>query len=150
MIQRKQTIFLLLSFIILIICLCMPIGLISSNGMTPASEMTNLWIVSANGIKDFKVWPLFAILLVTLPLHLFTIMDYKNRKRQMTFCILIILLIILWSLAYLLLCQFMLGGQEFHIKVMSFLPCISFILIILARRAIKADEALVRAADRIR
>ena len=106
--------------------------------MTPASEMTNLWIVSANGMKDFKVW------------HLFTIMDYKNRKRQITFCILIILLIILWSLAYLLLCQFMLEGQEFHIKVTSFLPCISFILIILARRAIKADEALVRAADRIR
>lgn len=118
--------------------------------MTPASEMTNLWIVSANGMKDFKVWPLFAILLVTLPLHLFTIMDYKNRKRQITFCILIILLIILWSLAYLLLCQFMLGGQEIHIKVTSFLPCISFILIILARQAIKADEALVRAADRIR
>ena len=76
--------------------------------MTPSSEMTNLWIVSANGMKDFKVWPLFAILLVTLPLHLFTIMDYKNRKRQITFCILIILLIILWSLAYLLLCQYML------------------------------------------
>ncbi|RKW51766.1 DUF4293 domain-containing protein [Prevotella nigrescens] len=150
MIQRKQTIFLFLSFVILIICLCMPIGSIAANGMLPANKMTNLWIVSANGVKDFKVWPLFAILLATLPLHLFTIIDYKKRKRQAAFCVFIILLIVLWFLAYLLISQIILGDLEYHIDFTSFLPCISIVLLILARRAIKADEALVRAADRIR
>lgn len=150
MIQRKQTIFLFLSFVILIICLCMPIGSIDANGMLPANKMTNLWIVSANGVKDFKVCPLFAILLATLPLHLFTIIDYKKRKRQAAFCVFIILLIVLWFLAYLLISQIILGDLEYHINFTSFLPCISIVLLILARRAIKADEALVRAADRIR
>ena len=118
--------------------------------MLPANKMTNLWIVSANGVKDFKVWPLFAILLATLPLHLFTIIDYKKRKRQAAFCVFIILLIVLWFLAYLLISQIILGDLEYHIDFTSFLPCISIVLLILARRAIKADEALVRAADRIR
>jgi len=97
MIQRKQTIFLFFSFVILIICLCMPIGSIDANGMLPANKMTNLWIVSANGVKDFKVWPLFAILLATLPLHLFTIIDYKKRKRQ---AVLILLRFYLVSLLF--------------------------------------------------
>ena len=51
MIQRKQTIFLFLSFILLAICLCMPIGLLEPSGMGISSKMTNLWIVDGNGAK---------------------------------------------------------------------------------------------------
>ena len=150
MIQRKQTIFLFLSFILLAICLCMPIGLLEPNGMGISSKMTNLWIVDGNGVKDFKVWPLFATLLITLPLHLFVIFDYKNRKRQIRFCSITILLVIAWHLAYLLISQFMIGELKLHFEYGACLPFVSLILLILARNAIKSDEALVRAADRIR
>ncbi len=129
MIQRKQTIFLFLSFILLAICLCMPIGLLEPSGMGISSKMTNLWIVDGNGVKDFKVWPLFATLLITLPLHLFVIFDYKNS---------------------LLISQFMMGELKLHLEYGACLPFVSLILLILARNAIKSDEALVRAADRIR
>ena len=150
MIQRKQTIFLFLSFILLAICLCMPIGLLEPSGMGISSKMTNLWIVDGNGVKDFKVWPLFATLLITLPLHLFVIFDYKNRKRQIRFCSITILLVIAWHLAYLLISQFMMGELNLHFEYGACLPFVSLILLILARNAIKSDEALVRAADRIR
>lgn len=150
MIQRKQTIFLFLSFILLAICLCMPIGLLEPNGMGISSKMTNLWIVDGNGVKDFKVWPLFATLLITLPLHLFVIFDYKNRKRQILFCSITIFLVIAWHLAYLLISQFMMGELKLHFEYGACLPFVSLILLILARNAIKSDEALVRAADRIR
>lgn len=150
MIQRKQTIFLFLSFIVLAICLCMPIGLLEPSGMRISSKMTNLWIVDGNGVKDFKVWPLFATLLITLPLHLFVIFDYKNRKRQILFCSITIFLVIAWHLAYLLISQFMMGELKLHFEYGACLPFVSLILLILARNAIKSDEALVRAADRIR
>ncbi len=41
-------------------------------------------------------------------------------------------------------------GFTFHIEFAACLPLIAFILLWLARHAILADEALVRAADRIR
>lgn len=150
MIQRKQTIFLLISFIVLIICLCLPIGILEPSSMAAPSKMTNLWIIDANGAKDFKVWPLFAILLVTLPLHLFIIFDYKNRKRQIRFCSVTIFLILAWHFAILFISKFMLGDLGFHFEYASFLPIGSLILLIFARKSIQADEALVRAADRIR
>ena len=39
---------------------------------------------------------------------------------------------------------------DFKIGFVSVLPLVSMILIFMARKAIKADEALIRAADRIR
>ncbi|MES5005672.1 DUF4293 domain-containing protein [Prevotella disiens] len=150
MIQRKQTIFLFLSFIIILLCLCFPIGWLESKGMGTPSNMTNLWIEGANEAKDFKVWPLFAILLLSLPCHLFTIFDYKNRKRQIKSCGFYMLLNIIWYGAYIVMTQIMLKDVTFHFSYAACLPLVSLILLFLSRQAIKADEALVRAADRIR
>ena len=97
MIQRKQTVFLFLALLTTIACLCLPVGSFEPKGMGAESMLMNLWISDANGGKDFNVWALFAILLVTCPINL-----------------------------------------------------VAFILLWLARHSILADEALVRAADRIR
>ena len=150
MIQRKQTVFLFLSLIATLICLSMPIALFEPQGMGGENRMLNLWVIDSSGTKDFSVWPLFAILLSTVPLQLFAIFDYHHRKRQITTCSIDLILIIVWYIAYGVLSKTLSSGMIYHAQLASFLPLLTLILIFLARRGIKADEALVRAADRIR
>lgn len=150
MIQRKQTVFLFLALLTTIACLCLPVGSFEPKGMGAESMLMNLWISDANGGKDFNVWALFAILLVTCPISLFAIFDYHNRKRQARFCTFSMLMIIGWYVVYGVFSQVLMTGFDFHIKFAAYLPLVAFILLWLARHSILADEALVRAADRIR
>ena len=150
MIQRKQTIFLFLALIVTLACLCLPIGSFEPQGMGADNQLMNLWLTDANGGRNFNVWALFAILLVTCPIDLFAIFDYHNRKRQARFYLFSMLMIIGWYVVYGVFSQVLMTGFTFHIEFAACLPLIAFILLWLARHAILSDEALVRAADRIR
>lgn len=153
MIQRKQTIFLFVAIILTVVCLCMPIGNLKTINTLGSDESViyNLWITNSSGIYDFKVWPLFAILLITCPISIIAIFTYHNRITQSRFCMFNILLTLGWYVVYAMIA---LNQQENGSKLqMSFsvvLPLISIILYFMARKAILADEALVRSADRIR
>ena len=150
MIQRKQTVFLFLALLATIACLCLPIGSFEPQGMGTENQLMNLWINEANGGRNFSVWALFAILLVTCPINTFAIFDYHNRKRQARFCMFSMLMIIGWYIVYGVFSQVLMPGFTFHVGFAACLPLIAFILLWLARHSILADEALVRAADRIR
>lgn len=105
----------------------------------------------SDGSHDYSVWVLFAILLITCPIALIAIFMYHNRIVQSRFCLFNILLIIGWYAVYAV---FTLNLKEtvgeYNISFSSILPMISLILYFMARKAIISDEALVRAADRIR
>lgn len=152
MIQRKQTIFLLVSLILTVICLCLPVGTFSgTHPLGTEADMYNLWIVLPAGSHDYSVWVLFAILLITCPITLVGIFSYHNRIVQSRYCMFNMLLILGWYVVYGVLAVGMtdyLG--DFNISFAAVLPLICLILYFMARRAILADEALVRASDRIR
>ncbi len=150
MIQRKQTVSLFLALLATIACLCLPVGSFEPQGMGTENQLMNLWINEANGGRNFSVWALFAILLVTCPINTFAIFDYHNRKRQARFCMFSMLMIIGWYIVYGVFSQVLMPGFMFHVGFAACLPLIAFILLWLARHSILADEALVRAADRIR
>jgi len=150
MIQRKQTVFLFLALLATIACLCLPVGSFEPQGMGTENQLMNLWINETNGGRNFSVWALFAILLVTCPINTFAIFDYRNRKRQARFCMFSMLMIIGWYIVYGVFSQVLMPGFTFHVGFAACLPLIAFILLWLARHSILADEALVRAADRIR
>ena len=150
MIQRKQTVFLFLALLATIACLCLPVGSFEPQGMGTENQLMNLWINETNGGRNFSVWALFAILLVTCPINTFAIFDYHNRKRQARFCMFSMLVIIGWYIVYGVFSQVLMPGFTFHVGFAACLPLIAFILLWLARHSILADEALVRAADRIR
>ena len=61
MLQRKQTVFLLLALILTVVCLCLPVGLFTPENMQPTSLMVNLWVNMPDGAHDYSVWPLFAV-----------------------------------------------------------------------------------------
>ncbi len=152
MIQRKQTVFLLLAVIITVVCLCLPLcGFSSGQGIFGESVMYNLWIVSPDGSHDLSVWALFAILLVTCPVALFAVFSFHNRVLQWRMCVFNMLLILGWYIVFACFVLSMrngIGSPDFYVA--SVLPLISGILYFMARKAILADEALIRSSERIR
>ena len=123
MIQRKQSVFLLLAVILGVLI-----------------------------IVNYPMWPLFLLALVASSLSFFTIFKYKRRPLQARLSILAAILFVLWYPAVMLVNKFMMstGLQYDIVNVWGALPAVSAILCLMARKGIMGDERLVRAADRIR
>ena len=72
MIQRIQSVYLLVVTILIIICLCSPVGSYIGSDYS-VSALTNLCLTMADGTKDYAPWALFVILLVVAVLAFGTI-----------------------------------------------------------------------------
>jgi 4-hydroxybenzoate polyprenyltransferase len=116
MIQRKQSVFLLVAVII--------------------------------GLVFFLDWPLFVVQVLASAVSCYTIFIYKNRPRQAALCLVSIFGYLAWYIVLAVLIQQ--GRLSENIPWEACLPIIAAILCFMARKAIIADEKLVRAADRIR
>ena len=151
MIQRKQTVFLLIALILPIVCLCLPLGVIELKGMGVSPVVYNLGMKDGNGTFSFNNWPQFTLLLLSCPLAVAAIFFYKNRPLQAQICVWCIILNVVWYIysAYRWLNPSIDLGT-FKPSLTVCLPLISVILYWMARRGILNDERLVRAADRIR
>ena len=127
MIQRKQTLFLLAAIVMTVICLCMQIGSFKAAGLEVAP---------------------------TTVIATYTIFLYRNRKLQALFCLFNALLVVGWYVCYFVVSQTVgdktWGTVDFRPTWPAVFPAIAFILYLMARRAINADEKLVRSMDRIR
>ena len=152
MIQRKQTIFLLIAFILTVVCLCLPIGRWQSVGMGMDTVMYNLWITDLKtGVLDFSVAPLFGVLLITCPINLLTVFLYKNRILQSRLCMVNIVLIAIWYASYITYGLVLPHPHAtFRFSFTACIPLFVGIFYIMAHRGILTDERLVQAANRIR
>ena len=156
MIQRKQTLFLLVAVIASLLCFFMPIGVILPKGMGGVVSLYNLGFVDDNGTITVSgtCLPLFILLAVSTALSLVTIFLYKKRKLQLSLCATNLLFSVLWYIDYALLSFGMVTVPEVEgnveVKFAACLPLIAIIMVVLARKGVADDEKLVRAADRIR
>ena len=101
------------------------------------------------GMVHFLAWPLFAIQIFASAVSLIAVFMYRNRPRQAMLCLLACVADIIWYVVLAVLIQQ--GGQTVAtLPLTACLPLIAAILCLIARRAVLADEKLVRAADRIR
>lgn len=150
MIQRIQTVYLLIALILMVVCSCVPVGSFFPEGMGAAAPMYNIAILNAES-WDFSVIGLFAILAASAATTVLAIFGFNNRKAQARKCTITIILLLLWVALYAIMGWVV--GKEGHVFEMDYtavLPVICIILSMLARRAIIADEKLVRSVDRIR
>lgn len=101
------------------------------------------------GMVFFMAWPLFVIQMFASAVSLIAIFLFKNRPRQAMLCLVSILAHFVWYIVLAVLIQ---QGQQSatSLPLKACLPLAAAIFCFLARRAILADEKLVRAADRIR
>ena len=133
MIQRIQTVYLLLVFCLMLLIPFLPV----------ASSVPSTWNWGLSGISG-----------LTAVLSLFTVFFYKNRKKQIKFCCLINFLILLFYLT-LFLSNLSFSPNFSFIKDYGFsytvaFPLIALLFNLLAIKGVKKDEKLVRSADRLR
>ena len=150
MIQRIQTLY-LLAVVALGITLCfMPVVQL----VTPeqAAEL-QIWELGALGGAPLQ--GLWGLLVTTALIPLLALVDiflYKKRLLQARLNIFLALLCLGYYgvLAIYVWLAKMSLGVDWHLIPWAAIPLICFVLTLMATRAILKDEALVRAADRIR
>lgn len=145
--QRKQTLFLLGSLAAIIICLFMPVGAVTPETLGTDNLLTNIgW--SGEHIKGLPAWPLFIFIAIAGLLSVVDIFLYKNRKLQMRLCSWAMLFDFLWYAYYVAFYIDLYAPM--HVRFAACLPLVSCILLLLAKKGIKADDDLVKSMDRIR
>ena len=152
MIQRIQSVYLLLVTILLVVAICLPVGqYIGRDGVT-THIFKPLGVTLANGTFQSR-WGLFGILLLSAIIAFCTIFLFRNRMLQVRMTIFSSLLLIGYYIAFFVF-MFMLkndlDAMNFQLGWALCLPVICIILNYLAFRAIYRDELMVKAADRLR
>jgi hypothetical protein len=151
MIQRIQTLYLLLAQLMIFAMLFMPLA----HFIKPDGETYQLiWygIISSGKELVIYAYPLAILMVVIMLLYVVILFLYKNRVVQMRVCIynmllLVGLMVLIWYYNHQ-------AGKEFQVerffKIPALFPVVSAFLTYLAFRAIRKDEWLVRSIDRIR
>ena len=98
MIQRIQSVYLLVVTILMIVCMCTPVGSIVTSTQE-ISEFGNLFITLPDGTKDYSTWALFTILLIVAGLSFTTIFLFKKRMLQIRLAIFSIVMMVGYYLA---------------------------------------------------
>ena len=156
MIQRIQSLYLLLATVLTVVCMSNSIGHFVSKDGEVLGTLYNLFYTDlrdANTSTFFTPWALFVILLVVATLIFLNIFLFKHRALQMRICSFCMILLVGWYAAYAAFAWFLSGvieADSFRVGVWASLPCVSIILLYLAFRGILKDEKLVRSLDRLR
>ncbi|MDR3117958.1 MAG: DUF4293 domain-containing protein [Mediterranea sp.] len=150
MIQRIQTVYLLIVTGLLIVSLCLPLGYFINAGSMSSSTFTALGVRTGDAFQSS--WGLFCILLLSSIVALATIFFYKHRVVQIRMTIFNTLLLIGFYLVFFAFYLVLKGDPEasFRIHWALGLPLVDIVLNYLVIRAIWRDEVLVKVADRLR
>lgn len=152
MIQRIQTIYLLIVAIFSVVMMSLPVGnFVPAEYNIPSTELTNLALVVADGTPDYAPWALFALLIVIAVVSLVTIFLYRKRMLQIRLTLFNIILLIGYYVTMIVFVFMLKDENSTFVPSWSVcLPLISIILNWLTIRAIGKDEMLVKAYERLR
>lgn len=161
MIQRVQTIYLFVVAALTFCLFCLPfVGV----GVGNAYMMFNFNVTACHmspappiqGLQATKLLPLAIVTLCAALFCLVTIFLFANRTRQMKFVRFGIVFQAVVLIGMVVFCHILqnAAGQMATItitpKFAFVIPAVNIILLILANRGIKADDDLVKSADRLR
>lgn len=149
MIQRIQSVYLLAVTVLMVICLCSPVGSIIAAD-NQISTLSNLSITMPDGSKIYDPWALFTLLLIVAAVSFTTIFLFKKRMLQIRLTIFSSVLLIGYYMALVAFILMLAEDTTFSASWTICLPLVAIILNWLAIRGIGADEALVKAYDRLR
>lgn len=176
MIQRKQSLFLLVAVVLLLISMFSVTTVFTSESDKTTVEFSNFSCstyfddvesktITSNVpqenkqqnpdvvVKSNYLYSVFAIMLfVSAVISVVAIILFKNRGKQMRLCNWAVFVILIYYIARYS-CIISISNKfdyKFNVNVSDFLPLIALVLIVMARVAINKDDKLVKAADRIR
>lgn len=158
MIQRIQTLYLSLALIAIALLFAFPLAQFFSE--------TGAYIFSVKGLKNMVpgdpnafnpmvFLPLILVVIGLALLNLFTIFQFKNRSLQIKLTNIGVLvgiaLIMGIFFLYIPMIEKKINIVPDYSKAFGiYLPLVALVFMVMANRAIKRDEKLVRSADRLR
>jgi hypothetical protein len=147
MIQRIQTLYLLISAILIGLLFLMPFAEIAKDGVILLFNFKGIILDSAlkeNGIV------ISILMVIIFALQGFAVMSYKKRVRQIQ--IIVYTIFVMFGLLglFFFFTYYSYRDAQISYKIGMVFPLIAIILDYLAIRAIRKDEALIRSIDRIR
>lgn len=151
MIQRVQSIYLVLAGLFPAFTFFLPIA-----GFQSATADFKMFAChfAGKGAEAAGAAPYATAVLAVLAIVLafVAIFGFKNRKKQLKKCTWVMLANVAWYVAAAAYIIPLISGDAFSLVVgpTLYAPLLSIVCTMLAKRAIRKDEALVRAADRIR
>lgn len=164
MIQRIQTLFLLIAFIATVLLFFFPVANITEFTQVQSELLeTDYYELNATGFNDpspnssplmngYVFFPVIVILIMELILIGYTIFRYKNRMHQLKLVKMgIFLNIILVAGIFLNYPKLFIDSQiEIEPGLGTYFPLVSLIFLVMAYRYILKDEKLVKSVDRLR
>lgn len=161
MIQRIQTVYLLLAAILSFACLISNVACYKCADETVAvfNNFTFSTYGSYSAYQSAGPYALGTLLILVIVLTLMSIMLFRKRMRQLRLVIFSSILLVGYVLTYSLFAfkyaenLLLLQSAEpltFHLRFAAILPVLCFLLNCLAIHGIRKDEALVRSLDRLR
>jgi hypothetical protein len=155
MIQRIQSLYLLLALAVLLLIFFFPLSIYTDsnnfvyslvhNGLAKYSN--NEWVlVKSNFLSSIFLIPTCLIIILSIFL-------FNNRKRQIKLCWVSMITSILLFISFIIRYKLAVGDLNITNSNYSWpviMPVVSAILAYLALKAIKKDDDLVKSADRIR
>jgi len=142
MIQRIQTVFLLLATLVSASLLYFPLFELPAMAPDPAP-------------REFMITSSALLLILNAAIGVFSfvvIFLFKNRSLQLKACRLVLILIFIMIGLLFYTSDTLSNGldQKVIFKIGTYLPLLQVIFVFLAHRGIKKDDELVRSADRLR
>jgi len=154
MIQRVQSIYLFLVFVVAVVLIFFPLATFNVG-----EQIFNMNIMGFEGVEELGIElpNIMAIGILTAllgALSLFTIFQFKNRKLQMKLNM-VSMLINFGLLAAIFIYSDMVAALDavaldFRYDIAAYFPIASVLLLILSNRNIRADEKLIRQSERLR
>ncbi|NVO11972.1 MAG: DUF4293 domain-containing protein [Bacteroidales bacterium] len=154
MIQRIQTVYLLVATILISLYFFFPFASFILEQDMSVYHLSIKGLIPDAGCQKVlvRVIPLIFIISVIIAVYISSILLFKRRMVQIKLCILNIILIIGFEccLYYFTRVSAQLLGSKTSYSIIFIFPVISAILTYMAIRGIAKDEALVRSVDRLR
>ena len=147
MLQRIQTVYLLIIVALTVATLFLPLAVLQQGDALFSFDASGLSTMIGEPELLYPAWGLFALTAIIAIIALVTIFLYKKRILQIRLCVFNALLI-LGFYGYSLKGD--MEGASVSVKIALSFPLVNLILDYLAIRNIGADEALVRSLDRLR
>lgn len=155
MIQRIQTIWLFLTTTVIFALFLFPyLQILNVSGTAKAIKITGVYeniggqVVQTSG---FLALTIATVLLGLVPFVI--IFFFRNRKLQIKLAYLNIVLVLGFSFWLAQTAKTVVGDMPLQLQnygIGVILPCLAILFLILAVRAIRGDEKLIRSAERLR
>jgi len=150
MIQRIQTIFLLLAAILMAVTVFSPLVILE--GGNRFVSLYPYGMVEA-GNTTYMTWGVITFACLAILLPVINIFLYKKRKIQVKVCSFTIFIIVVFYITLYAYLYFLMAKNGLSLQGMQYgiiLPAIALIFVVLASVNIKKDERLIQSLNRIR